>query len=434
LVLGQGPAPAAPGKKALVLPTRVPAETSEEVRGAVAGVEQALWAALQRHSDWQMADQSLLETLTREAATAQLMGCDDTSCLVQLAEAVSVDALVVSRLSRQEGVWDYQVSLVERQEGRAARRSWVKARSLDALLASVDSAARELAKGSQMALSDPDLPRRLGTTPDVVKALREEAGDRPLTEAWTAYILSHNTESDALALAQGALVMLSGASLLLTTVLFTPVVIMSNQLIYDVGPRNYVRPDNVESSNGLYPLPYMLVPWFAAMGLTVVVSWVPLLLAGVLAAVDALDLGRKPVSREGCCRDEEAVRDAANPGLGRKVAPFLAAVGAGLAFFTLTGSICGAMLWSGPAANMVKAVPALRMGLAVPEMPHRVSVASLVLVLGALGMVVPMVAGFTSFVATMGLAATAHRPVVDDEPLKVEPKQAAPPGTPPPPA
>ncbi|MEW5855349.1 MAG: hypothetical protein AB2A00_41630 [Myxococcota bacterium] len=402
LLLAQAPQPAADTARAVVLPLQLPATASSEVKAAAPGIERALTDRLARHAGFKVLSRADLQAALGKEAQAQLSGCDAESCLAEVADALGAELAVSSRLVVEPGLWSFSVSLLDRRAARALRRAGVKARSLDALMASLDQIARQLAQGSRISAEDPELVKRLGTTEAGTRLLRERlaGGDADLATEWTRIIVEHNQEGEVLAFLEGAAVLASGAQLLVGG--FLHGFLMAQWLFASAeagGP-----PPVASALVVLVPIPFLV----GSLG--------ALAFAGVLALVDMQDLGRLPVARHGCCRDEEVVRDAAEPGWGRKVAPFLAGLGGGFAASSVGAS--GLMFFSIFPVTLLM----LTFGLSAPfrETAVRDDVTGTlqdIIVRGPfiIGCCFIPVVTLVSLASALGLALTSGRDLLDDE-------------------
>ncbi len=315
LVVAQAPSGAlARPQRAVVAPLRLGPHPSPDATGARDLVEHTLADALARHATFQLLTRNDVSALLGKAAQEQLSGCDAESCLAEVADALDADVLVAGSFTVTPGLWNLQVSLIQRRTAAVVRRAGVRSRTLESLLASVDLVARQLCGGGAVDLKDPNLVARLGTTPQGARELEaatQRAPHQDATRTWSDVIISHNRESRTLALAQGGLLLVSGVSFLLA-------VVINAALVYAVGrlPR---LPDGgpplAYASSMLVPLPLLLV------------SVAALVTALVLLTVDSTNPGRLLVDRRGCCRDEELIRDAQEPGALDRLGPVMAATG-----------------------------------------------------------------------------------------------------------
>ncbi|MEW5848910.1 MAG: hypothetical protein AB2A00_08850 [Myxococcota bacterium] len=310
-------------QRALVLPMSLPQAPSSDVKAAAPGVEAALVDALTRHATFRVIGRQEMNRMLDRAVQEQLRGCDTDECLAQIYQAMDADLVVTSQLSLVDGVWGLQAALLERKTGKAVRRMSVRARSLDGLLRSVEQTALHLAGGAQVGLQDPKLQTRLGTDATGVRLLRdamEENPDDDVAQSWTDVIIARNTESGWLALAEGALVFAGGV---LASGTGLAGYLAESMFLGAVYAANFGPDANV---GGLPVVPLILAVLLPAP--CIVAALVPLLAAATVAIVDQLDLGRVPAARKGCCRDDERIARAGEPGVLHRVAPVLAFAGA----------------------------------------------------------------------------------------------------------
>ncbi|MEW5852174.1 MAG: hypothetical protein AB2A00_25520 [Myxococcota bacterium] len=426
VVLAQAPTesttPVTAERRAALLPVGLPPQPSTELLRASRAVERALAEGLARHSDLKVLRRAEVEALAQQAAQAQLTGCDDESCLARLADALDVDVVLRSQLGLQDGVWDLRVVMLERKTAQASRRTGTQGRSLDALLAGVDGVARELAQGTQFSLQDPRLAERLGAERDVVTGFQASAKvDQPLSRSWTDHVIAMNRESEGLAVLEGALLLAGGVALALGAVLNAPLSTVANTAVYDGAPVGYTRTAPTE---GTYTFPVVLTAlWLGGSLLVVAGGLMFFAAAGVVALVDGLDLGRRSVSREGCCREEERIREAARPGVGRTVAPVLALGGAAAMLLTAVVAIPAAVVFSSLASGIVPGIVAgpLGTGVAVPLLTYRIIAAALLLSLSLVATVGTTGLALVPLLGAVGLVATRHRELVDDAPVTTTP-------------
>jgi hypothetical protein len=303
-----------PPPRAVVAPLRLGPDASSDATGARDLVEHTLADALARHATFQLLTRADVAALLGKAAQQQLSGCDAEGCLAEVADALDADLLVAGSFTVTPGLWNLQVSLIQRRTAAVVRRAGVRSRTLESLLASVDLVARQLCGSGAVDLKDPNLVARLGTTPQGARELEAAAQHNPqqdATRTWSDVIIGHNRESRTLALAQGGLLLVSGLSFLLA-------VVINAALVYAVG-RLPTLPDGgptvAYASSMVVPLPLLLVSVAALGGVL------------VLLTVDSANPGRLQVDRKGCCRDEELIRDAQEPGVLDRLGPVLAATG-----------------------------------------------------------------------------------------------------------
>lgn len=313
-------------EKCVVMPVRVPDGATADLKDAASGVESALTAGLRRHAAFHVLSRAEITALVGKAAQQQLMGCDATACMAEIVDALGANLVATARLDRRDGLWNLQASLLDQRTAKVVQRAGVRARDTQALFASVEDIARQLASGSRVSAEDPELKTRLATDSGGMEALRAELpkDESPdLTTAWTNVVVARNAESDRMALAQGAL--LGAAGLILfagaAVTFFANAAFTTSQYVTDEEAASPQRHFPLSPILGVFLLP---LPAVALAGAALVA-------AAVLGVVDARNAGRIRVGKQGCCRDEARVRDAEEPGLGRKVAPYLAAAGAAAA-------------------------------------------------------------------------------------------------------
>lgn len=398
----------APRERAVVMPVRVVESAGADVTLAAQSLERALTDALGRHAAFHVLSRAEIGAMVGKAAQAQLMGCDAESCLTELADALGAELVVSSRLDVTGGYWHAQSALFDRRTMQAIRRAAIKARSLDALLASADQLGRQLAQGSRISLDDPQLAQRLGTDARGMEALRERrkrAPDEDLVSAWTATVRARNGESGRLALAQGGLVLL-GSLVLLAGGCATGVTAAYFENLF----------------GAIHASGEQVFPWLAAV--IAMVTPLPFLLGGAgiaaaliaLGTVDALDVGRIPVAREGCCRDEDLVQEEEGWSVPRRVAPMLASLGALVALFTPC-AFCGVRVCClAPQTYGLVAFARGREDLSIPADDRQ----SLLLI-NATEVVIPVLVvalgvpfGVGALGAALALMATGTQRVVDD--------------------
>lgn len=402
----------------LLMPIVLPPKATPEQEQTAAAVERSLARSMARHGAFDVQRMSDVRRKLGVIAQQQMAGCDAEGCLAQLGESMGADQILQGHLRQTPGLWTLRISLLERRTAKVTLRRELKARSVDALVASVEPLAREASGGVAVMATDPDLADRLGTTPQgaqqLLAALRSAPGKDPVT-AWTDLVLASNRESERLALVEGALLLVAGILMVAPAPLISLASLVNSFVFSKTAPPWLGGPQENTTGPYLYPVTQMVVP--ALLGLPFVVGTMLVLAAAGVAVVDALDLGRLPVKRNGCCRDETRIRGAAKPGVGRKVAPYLAAAGGVLA-----------MLW--PIAVMV---PSIIMGTVggilvyyagapVPDVPGPSLSARdfallymVQLVLSASGVLLVLAVGAGGLAGALLLVATEHAPVVDGD-------------------
>jgi len=177
---------------------------------------------------------------------------------------------------------------------------------------------------------------------------------------------------------------------------------------------------------GVYKFPLLLTVVWVGMSMGVVAAASLFFgAAGVLALVDALDIGRTPASRQGCCRDEARVQEAAKPGVGKNLAPILAVAGAAAVVLTVFLAIPASTVWASVLATSMPAIIAAQRGtVALPFSQYKMA-AAVVLIGGGLTITLgAFVMGMIPVLGAMGLVATRDRDLVDDSAI-VETAQEA---------
>lgn len=324
--------PSAKPQKAVVLPVRVGTASDAMLTSLAGAVERNLTASLMRHASFHVVSRAELAAMMNNVAQQQLTGCDADSCLVEIAEALDADFLVSTQMDLADGIWSLQSSLIDRKTTNA-KRYGVRARDSAGLLASVDLIARQLAGQPVIRLDDPQLAERLQTNAGGVKALVRQAEgtkDADLSRTWTDTIVAHNRDSDALALVEGGLTLASGLSaVFLLAPPLAAYLVAYSWMVYLSGLTSDFDYDAYKYHfKASYPYPVALMGMLSFLPMPgLLVSAGALLAAAGVGLFDALDVGIIPVGKDGCCRDDGRLRDAAKPGRGRTVAPFLAAVG-----------------------------------------------------------------------------------------------------------
>ncbi len=385
---------------------------------AAAGAHQQLGQSIVRALARSLARLTSLSVLTArdvevrlgELAAQQLTGCDDDSCAADVANALGVDLILQGRLDQAGGLWLLQVGVLQRATAEVVFRRQLRSRSADGLLNSLDPLVREMFGGGGFFVDDPSLAGRLGTNSTGVARLREGMGPKDeATAAWTRTVIEANKESELLAFAEGALLALSGAFLLATAPLAGTVSLVSTFTQVREYPV-YLNP-NQTNTTGPYVLNYAFIAtqlMFLGIGVAMVI---PALAALVLGILDWMDIGRIPVEREGCCRDEEALRKASAPGWGRRLAPYLAAAG-GVAslLYTLANVVVVLLV-------LAFFVPLLQSGPSVPgislDLRTWTAVYFAAVTLGLLSQVLLVALGSASFLGALLLIHSEYNSVVD---------------------
>lgn len=333
----------------------VPAELNDPMRQ----VERTLEDAFKRHLPSRVVTYRELMDTVAELASSQLAGCDDTACLSGLADALQADVVVASRVQALRGALTLDATLMDRR-GATSRRASVQAPGVEALLQGTEDLARALAVGSVHSLKDPLLGQRLGTSAAGVEALKSHmlaSPTRSLTDAWTRVVLDHNQRPGALALAQGAGLLVVSALLGLSTVVLAPLLGLSAAATFysgALGVPYYFNNTNVDPNatapeadvNGRFPFPLLALAAPAALAaLTAVASGLALAVVGAWATTEIRGrLRRVPVAVNGCCRNEKELRDAEQPSGLEQWGSRMAAVGAvGIALSPALGLLVATM-------------------------------------------------------------------------------------------
>lgn len=413
-------APVQPAVKrsVLVLPVTVPKDAAAEVSQTAGVLERGLTRAFRRHGAFQELTLAEVRARVGKAAESQMSGCDEETCLAGLAEALGADLLLQTRLSKEQGLWVARISMLDRRSATTTLRRELRVRSVDALLDSIDTLVRDLSGGAALVISDPALAERLGTTPAVADQLREKLTREPGTTAaaaWTDHIIDRNRESEVLAVLEGALLLSGGIVISLVSLPMVFVSITGSTAFFPEAPAA-VGGSAPASDTYTFRLVYLmgqgLLPLIAFSAL------IPVAVALMLAVVDRMDLGRIPVRRDGCCRDEARIRNAAKPGWGRRVAPLLAlAAGAigllwplGVALATAAAGPLAVGLGSAFSSGLIPRGP----GIQLPLGPF-VGIYLGVLAFQTLGIVGIVGVGLAGSLGSLLLIYSETAPVVDAE-------------------
>jgi hypothetical protein len=277
--------------------------------------------------------------------------------------------------------------------------------------------------GTSISAEDPRLPDRLGTSPEVVAQLKTAMKEKPgadLVDAWTDFIIARNAEREWHAALEGGILLGTGVFMVLYFLTVAPL-----GLIY-----SYAQASDIPSSINVKDT--YRYPWL--MAVLNHVLWVPLVLGlvaalgsvGALAVVDRLNVGRVPVAKTGCCRDEERIQRAQAPGWGRKIAPYLAAAGAVLAMLSPLASV----VFTLPAGYIivlgkVDLSPLYGPSIQVTERQYNLIYAGLIGVT-ALGYLPILGVAVTAAVGALILIFTEQGPVLDDvKPMRLPAAAAA---------
>lgn len=290
-------------QRTLILPLRVPQQLSDDDREFVHQVEELFVASLVLHTVCPVVTYHDVESQLTQATLSQLEGCVGSACVKHLSQLLDVQHLVLVTVLRQLATWELDAVILERNTGHVLKRVEARSRSKAALLSSVGQLSRDLTRDVEYSLADPELKNRLGTDAAGMSALRshiDRTQDGSITHAWTRVLLDRNRESAVLPLVQGGLMVTAGITG--SALAVAPGMAMAAFIAGSAQFEGDVR--------------FPLLPMAASVAL--VMAAVPLLicivaaLAGV-AVLDAVDVGRVTVSKDGCCRDDRTLREAARP-------------------------------------------------------------------------------------------------------------------------
>lgn len=282
------PVPTAPAPKLKV--ALLPAVVKQDVpalRDVAPMLSATLAARLEERGGFSIITAEEVRELVAAETTRQAVGCTDDGCLAELVGALGAQRTVSTELSMAGATYLWVTSLQDAGNGKVLKRVAVEAASTDALLAQAPEVVAELTGDT----SGVDERRRLGflEKAGLEKFRRERAATPGLTtsEALTAFLLRHNLESRWLAVAQA--LAFGGAAVAVGLL-----ALVSYGYVLAV----------------IYPNAYLLLAGTMTAWILIPAA---LLLGGtglVLAAVDALNLGRVEVAQRGCCRDDAAIADA----------------------------------------------------------------------------------------------------------------------------
>ncbi|MEW5851489.1 MAG: hypothetical protein AB2A00_22055 [Myxococcota bacterium] len=266
-----------------------------------------------------------VQALLANEQERQMMGCEADTCLAELAGALGVRFLVVGRVERVQDHHLWTARIVDQTAGTVVSAGAMKAATLASLVAQVEDMARVLCHLEPITDDDQRAARRWGFV-DVrdardFRTYRLTVPELSTGEALTRYIVRHNAESNALAVAEAATV-LTGSMLLAAS--FAGTIFAALAMLSDATTVSLL------SLGGAGVMFHLGVAAMAA--------------ALVLLVVDALDLGRVPVRDSGCCVDARTVADVeADDGVTRSSAlamllagPLTVAVGLTL---VMTGAV-----------------------------------------------------------------------------------------------
>ena len=315
---------AAEPQRAVLLPVKI-RSTSEDAEHAGPAIDGALAAALGRHASFHVLNRTEIVALVGKAAERQLMGCDAESCIAEVADALGAELLVSTQLDDSGGLWNLQATLLDRRSATALQRAGIRARTLDALLASVDDVARKLVGAGAITANDPTLAFRLGTDAQGAALLQEELARSPessLVDAWTEVVVQHNRKSNAVAvLASVALGLASASTVLAFTAFFLAQGVhgATLQVAHSTLSNQSTRLEYswaTLAAQWLLPAPFALVSVAALVAAAGLVIW------------NVLQPKRILVRKNGCCRNEDQIQEASRPSMVQIAASVTAGLGA----------------------------------------------------------------------------------------------------------
>lgn len=316
LLLASESAPAPPDR-AVVLPVTLPDKSPQVLTQLAAALEGSWSQAIIRHASFGVMTRLELTAMLTAEMRRQLEGCDVEGCLTEIGEALGAPLLVRSRLGMQGPFFLFQAALLDRRTATTVRRASIKAATVDQLLEGLDGAARHLCGAAAINLADANITLKLGTDAATVARLGHAVHQEPdddATHVWTRFIIQQNREAGWLALLEGAL--LWGAAGVLA--LSATAAGVAQIAALGSWPRHSVYGATTRRVPAAAFLPHALFLLGAAL-------IAPLLVAALtVALVDRADLGRIPVSRGGCCRDEEDLEQQEQPTTATRLAPLLA--------------------------------------------------------------------------------------------------------------
>lgn len=305
-VLQSTPAPSAgvgAGQALAVLPMAIKWDDFKNREGSTL-LTSALAARLAQQGDYRVIAADEVAELVQNEADRQGMGCTDSGCLAELAGAMGARFLVTGDITALGSTLLWSVSLVDQGSGDVVRRVSVRGETVQALLAQSDEVALALlGRARETQLVGRQAQKRLGfaNAEDLARfrVYREHSAGLSTGEALTQFIVEHNLESGALAVAEGAT--LVGAATAQTLVM----ALGTGALFSLLTLRQPALALGLAGSAGcLGPLAVLL----GAAGIS-------------MTLVDAFNLGRVKVNAKGCCRQDSDIRDAASSvGLQRALA------------------------------------------------------------------------------------------------------------------
>lgn len=277
----------------------------------------SLTARLAAFPDYRVIGADEVAELLRNEQDRQSVGCSDAACLAELAGALGARWVVTGELAKLGDAYVWTASLVDQHTTDVKQRAQARGRSFGALAAQVEEVAYTLlGRASEVSLDDAGARKRLGFVEkkdfEAFRTYRAQHAEMTTADALTRFIIEHNVESNALAIAQA--VLFTASSLVPGIVVFLG--------LTGVGVTTYL---NLAPLGALFVLAALLV---------LPVGPVLMGTAVTLAIVDALDRGRVRVRASGCCRDEEALEEAASASGLRRAAGIVVTMGTLFAFLS----------------------------------------------------------------------------------------------------
>ncbi len=421
---------ASPGR-VVVMPLEV--HGAKEEAAALVQVERSLEESLRRLlPDTVVAYRDLMAT-AGVAMRQQMAGCDDSSCLTQLAEDLQADGVVAVRVQKVGRNYLLDAVLMDKRTGQT-RRGTTQAQGVTTLLDGVEDVARALARNARYSLEDPLLADRLGTNAAGITALRTRTLAHPedsVTANWTAVLLEHNRPRPWLALAQGGALVAAAGALLAAVLIITPALGASFAAgLYTgmIGPAFYANStapsqDTATDDAALqrsYPLPLVIMVAPVAAGLVLALVLVTSGVFAVAWSVPALLARSKRIAVRpaACCRDDELLAQAEQPTLQEKLGGRLGIVGALLLMMAPVVTPFASILGMGCCLVLLRQMGppgSFSLGPAVNTWAPLHFVLGTVVALGSLGAVLltGLGLGGMATLVTAALVATEGTPVVD---------------------
>jgi hypothetical protein len=141
----QAPAAAAPAQKAQVLLLDLESVESEVARDKVSVLQGRIAATLAERNDLDLVTAGDLKAMTALEADKSLVGCDQSSCLAELAAALGARYVVFGRVSKlDENYLVLQLNLFDSTSARAVGRTETDGASLKDLVEKTPAAVQQL--------------------------------------------------------------------------------------------------------------------------------------------------------------------------------------------------------------------------------------------------------------------------------------------------